>query len=188
MLTDCCSTLIALGIFRRCSDFCQSLCCSPFVLPKAFGKFVELVECFRGSCESDISGDDNWLFAQFGIVIMPLPMLFASMLRWDFRHFADSNAGEFWFIFGQFGWWHLIRCGDSVNVSAFGRRSSSWFLYLQFVIRFRNVCNVRNGRRNRKEEIAKRILSTSAISLCLIEMTKMRSGCSYEVVFQCTVH
>lgn len=134
-LTDCCSILIALGIFKH---FCLSACgccwcCSPFPLPN--GVCVEPIECFRISCESDRSGDDNWLFAQFDIANAPPPpsrMLCASPVRGDFKQVAVSKAGEFWFIFGQFGWWHLMRCGDRVNVSAFGRRSSSWFLYLFF--------------------------------------------------------
>lgn len=124
--TDCCSVLITPGIFNMLVFCLSSLSSFPFI---AVARLAELDEYRCSSFASDISGDDNWLLLQlFGMTIVP-DMLFASAIC-DLSRFAPSIVGVFWFTFGQLGWWHLMRCGDNVNVSAFGSKSSSWCRYL----------------------------------------------------------
>lgn len=138
-----CSVLMTLGIFNELVRYFSSFSSFPF-------GFVEALEYLRISLASDISGDDNWLLLQlFGIIMLP-DMLFESHTC-VFKHFVPSVfVGVFWFIFGQFGWWHLILCGDNVNVSAFGKRSSSWFRYLLLCMDS-HTGKVKREREKRKE-------------------------------------
>lgn len=118
------SALMTPGIFNR-MVFCLSSVRSSLP-PKLMA-----LRYLRVSVVSDMSGDDSWLpLLQLPCIMMLPEMLLVSPVC-TFCECFWSRFGEFVFIFGQFGWWHLILCGDRAMVSAFGSKSSSWFLYLK---------------------------------------------------------
>lgn len=134
-LTTNWSALITPGIFNK-MVFCLSSARSS--VPH---KLMAL-RYLRVSVVSDTSGDDSWLPLQLPCIMMLPQMLLVSPVC-TFCECFCSMCGEFWFIFGQFGWWHLILCGDSAMVSAFGNKSSSWFLYLKSAKNGKSIdCNV----------------------------------------------
>lgn len=122
-LTTNWSVLMAPGIFSKIV-FCLSSARSS--VPH---KLMAL-RYLRVSVVSDTSGDDSWLLLQLPCIMMLPQMLLVSPVC-TFCECRCSMCGELVFIFGQFGWWHFILCGDNAMVSAFGSKSSSWFLYLK---------------------------------------------------------